>query len=387
MKVICAKTNIAYTTSGYSNFVIRSTHPLFSASYETLLEVAKSWRRGELSEGERRVLFVALLDSTRLLDWECAATPAPDTVQKYMEYLLMTVDWIHATGKRIPLNRIAINSSTCTLESKHHYDSDGVEKTAYAGIRVWLNNWNNTQREFTMSSHMQSVRDKIAKSQDKLLRLIRNEREDSDSYARGLATWFLQASNAPKALHTYWTELFLLKRPAVWNASCTDLDELVEHFQDNVPLVSPYAMAAYRHIVAIRRDCKEGILSAITGTVTGNGAANYTIIQEQTEIDNIAAAVAQAGESAPIEREFSSKTQYLVEHIVAPMKPNFTSVKMLLIAMCGILQKKNKVNLYLTFYFAAMKQLLLTVYTQMKVITIKTKSTLPIKIVVFTLMK
>lgn len=291
MKVICTLTNIEYTSSGFNAFAISSKHPMFSANFDTLLSVAEGWRADKLTASERRVLFVSLLDSTGLCEFKCAATPSDTTVQRFMEFLIVTATWKHAIGDRIPLSRIAINHDTRSLEN----------------IGNWLNNWNTTQREFALGSHMQAVRDKIAKSQEKLLKLLRDNRGDSTLYRKHLAKWFMVASNAPLPLYEYWTSLFTLQRPQIWEASLTDLEELKEHCEHNIPMNSTYAMHTYRLLCELVVDRREGVLGALSGSME-----TYTIVQEDTEVYNIQVAAEQASAEEPVERDYVTKGSYLV---------------------------------------------------------------------------
>lgn len=304
MKVICTKTNIEFTAAGFNQFYIRSEHPLFSAEYATLLEIAEIWRLGELSEGESRVLFIALLNSTGKLDWKTKtpATPSEEIVQKYMEQVLLAVNWIHIIGYRTNLPTIAINSSTQSMTN----------------IGSLLNTWNNIQKEVTSGVHMLAAREKIEASQIKVRKLIIGNKEDTEAYARNLARWFLLAANVPKGsiphpsgvdtnLHEYWTELFLLKGMAVYSASVTDLEEILETMTDKLPMNSQYAVAAYQHINAIYQAAKGGILAALTGP------DNYVILSgDSAEVVAVARGAEQAGEAAPEEKDFGTRTAYLL---------------------------------------------------------------------------
>lgn len=303
MLVICPKTSIEFTAAGFNKFHINGEHPLFSADYETLLRVVESWRDGHLNVSERRVLFVALLNSTGLVEFKCPATPSDEVVQKHMEFLVATSSWKHDIGSRIPLAHVAINHSTRELKD----------------IRVWLSNWNNTQREATTVAHMQSVRDKVEKSAQKIRKLMQADREDTELYAKHLAKWFLEASAAPVSLHEYWTELFLLRGLAVFNASITDLEEVIEHMEDHVPMNSSYAMAAYRHVKKIHTLAKGGILAALTSHSSGE---TYSIVHDKIEEDNIAIATADISEDEPVEKEFTSKVSYLVARAKWRLKIN-----------------------------------------------------------------
>ncbi len=289
MKVRCKKTNITFKVSSFNNYFIDSTHPIFNASYDTLMEISKDWHAGKLDETERHLLFVALLDSTSLLEWHSPAVPTDVTIQKNMQYLLRTTSWINAIGSRIRLPHIAINHATCSLEN----------------VGNWLDSWNNAQREYTTGSHMLSVREKMEKAQIKLRDMIRANKQDSRLYAKHMANWFMIASNAPKALHDYWTSLFMLERPAIWSASLPDLIELKEHFEEYIPINAPICVDCYRHICRLVDECEGGVLKALTGDTT------YTIVSDPIEEYNIEVAASYATSEKPEKKDFLQIGDYI----------------------------------------------------------------------------
>lgn len=307
MKVICSKSNIEFTISHFRTITpISAEHPLLSAPFSTLLELASLWRKRALSTEESRLLFIALLNSSQRLRWKCAATPTIETVEKYMEYLLVTINWKVAIGNRLDkaFPEIHITHDTRYLEQ----------------IGTYLTVWNNIQREETQAIHLQALRTDIAIAQKKLLHLIHDGREGDALFLRHLFKWFSVASNVPRGIVEYWEKLFLLERPAIWGASLTDLDEMKEHCEEKLfrpaskEPISSYAMAAYKHICKQERDCREGVLGALGSFSPTDGNLPYTIIssslaskieEEERKI------VEEVGEKEPRREEFSSSTEFL----------------------------------------------------------------------------
>lgn len=301
MKVICSKTSIEFTASGFATLPVTSgEHPLFSAPFSTLLSLTESWRKRELSEGESRVLFVALLSSTGKVRWNTAATPPPEVVEKYMDYMIYTTNWKNAVGERLSLPEFHITHSTREMKD----------------VGTWLSVWNNKQKEEVSASYTLRVREDIAKAQERLKKLLIAGREGDSLFLRHLYKWFVVATGVPSGIRDYWEQLFLLERPAIWGASVTDLDEMKEWVEDKLfsngaatQSMDSYSMQCYRHVVKQWRDCKEGVLGAL-----GEGVSPYTIISNSPtrEVTN--------GVSGPETSEIVSLSK-----IDEPLLSNFSS--------------------------------------------------------------
>lgn len=303
MKIICTKTSIEFTAEGFRTLSpVAAEHPLFSAPFSTLLELTVKWRKRELSEGESRVLFVALLNSSGKLVWKTAAIPPPEVVEKYMDYLLTTMNWKNAIGSRLDkdLPEIYITHST-------QYLTD---------VGTWLSVWNNRQKEETTAAHLQSVRTTIAVAQEKLLKLLNNGREGDPLYLKHLYKWFSIAANVPKGIVEEWQELFLMERPAIWGSSIADWEEMVEHCEEhlftsvpNTSSITSYAMATYRHICKQKRDCEEGVL----GAIGASPLIPYSIIEKRKEEASSSALLSDTSieEEKPQKESYSSFSEWL----------------------------------------------------------------------------
>ena len=261
MKVICRKTAIEFTCSGFPTLeVTKGEHPLFSAPFSTLLSVYQSWRARELSEGESRVLFVSLLNSTDKMRWGAVpATPSVETVEANMDYLLKTANWKNAIGERLALPCYAITSTNNSLKD----------------IEVFLEVWNTKKNEEVRAAHFQAVRDDIDASSSRLSKLLAtkgSEAESSQVFLKNLFKWMVIATSVPKGIVSYWEELFLMERPKIWEPSlATDLDELKEWAEDTLKKevassrreIASFSALCYRRILAQHKDNKDGVFGAL----------------------------------------------------------------------------------------------------------------------------
>lgn len=264
MRVVCNKSGVEFATGGFNSLRIANTHPLIGAQFHVLEEAMEHYHSGKLSNEEKRVLFIALLDSTQLVEFRCACAPTRRTIARYMEYLYRTALWKYAIGERLDNNlaRIAINTETRELKN----------------IGTWLLTWNIAKREATSASHAISIRVQVQAAEEKLLRMLRNNKQDADSFKKMLCDWFLTTTAPHSDRVEEWSMLFLAKRPEIWNNKhLPELEDMLDWAEGHLIMNSSYAMFCLRHITKQRNECRDGVLGAIGG---GTPNEYYTILQQ-----------------------------------------------------------------------------------------------------------
>lgn len=314
MKVICSKTSIEFRASGFTTLSVTSSeHPLFSTPFSTLREiVASSWRKRELSEGESRVLFVALFASTKKIVWRCPATPSAEIVEKYMDYMLFTANWKDAIGDRLELPSFHITHDTREMKD----------------VGTWLSVWNSKQKEEVSASYTLRVREDIAKAQKKLKELLTAGREGDALFTKHLFNWFIVAANVPKGVVAFWEQLFFMDNYQLWapvgeekQQLLRDLEEMQLHCEESffsssssfVHDPTSWSVLCYRRIAYQIKECREGVLGAL-----GEGSAPYTIISSPSSPSSAQVEGAGPGTSSyltslsePLMNQFSSSVEYI----------------------------------------------------------------------------
>lgn len=248
---------------------------------------------GRLQPQESRLLFLAILRSSELVEFRTTAVPSEATVAKNMEHLIRFISW--ATGLSFPeriLPRFAITPETADLSNINH----------------WLEAWENARAEFnagyTPTSQLSNMRNREAA----LERLIKNSQKKVADYSRILASWAMDAANVPKALQEYWIQLMCLKGVAIYSAKEVDLEELVEHMIDNLDHGSIYSSKTLNLCKELLAKRKQGMLH---GLGLEENADGFTIIEDSIEAHNRRVAASKAPQELPVESNYPSKLAYL----------------------------------------------------------------------------
>lgn len=304
MRIWCRYSGVEFSTSDFKNLKATGEHPLILVPTHTLLSKAGEWAAGGLTEKETVALFVALLKSTDLVDFKTTAAPSYETCQKYMEFLLRTIGWKETLSDQIflKLPRFVINHSTKTLTNVHHW------------LATWEEIKSNWAQNVSRAYKAKDILDKLVRREEALARLIKSHTKKSSDYAWLLAKWAMLAGEVPKGLQEYWTDLFKLKGTAIYLAKTVDLEELVEHMEENLPHGTIYAYAVMKHLRTLLTKNRAGDFGlGLDGTDSlGNTIENpYSIVEESTETENRRILIASAPEKEPKQEEYPDLVSYL----------------------------------------------------------------------------
>lgn len=238
MKLLCKLSGLYYETPAFGSWGTRSylesEHPIFSLPQEILLQQSGAWAGGRLNEQERRLLFLALLRSTKLVDFNYPACPTDGIVQNSMEKLLRLIAWYSdISSPQLLLPRYSITRDTASLVNiKHWFES--WDKVKY--------DWENKaiERSRSLQALKQSTLDRVLKSNASIAKTN-----------KAMASWAMEAANVPRSIRAHWTKIFLLEGIAVFSREhSADIDEMLEHFQCNIDHYNGhlYARKVLQHI-------------------------------------------------------------------------------------------------------------------------------------------
>lgn len=299
MKVYCQYSGIEYDVTGFGGTKLTYVHPIFAADPQWLLSRLGSWAAQKFTPEESKLLFLSLLHSTDLVEFRATAHPENSTVQLNMESLAKIVAWMIGVSRReLVLPKFVVQQDNRRLQN----------------VRYWIENWWEARKNYEDGYAKYLLDRKLADKEQALERLIRNSQRTSEDYAGLLATWALQASDAPKGIGEYWRELFLLKGLKVYNARTVDLQELVEHMEENLEHGSIFAAATMKHLRTLLKKNQAGLnygLGITDDDLAEISSSPFTIVEGSVEEHNISVISASAPVEQPQPGKFASRVQYL----------------------------------------------------------------------------
>lgn len=301
MKVICTISGVEFRLADFSHGANTSTngvHPIFNWETKQLLNQLPRWINGQLSPTERRLLFLALLNSTGLVDWKSPGNPDDALIQKSMEDVAKLATWVGANNEaRIPLVQVTVK-----YPETHLMDN----------VKIWVEVWNKQRSDFHDKYKTVFREEKLSSQEQVLERLIKSTHKRTQDYAGQLAKWFMDSASVPTALQDYWTTLFKLKGYDVYNARRVDLEELVNHAQDH--------LGDYHGTIFGNRTLKH-LRSLLVANIKGIGAelGDTIILEDDLPVvtDNMRRGALLAPDTKPHASEVGSKYPTKVDYLKA----------------------------------------------------------------------
>lgn len=304
MKVYCARSGVTFTVDHFGNTSLEGVHPIFYAPVKVLLSRTTDWAAGKLAPMERKLLFLALFNSTDLVEFRATAQPSEATVQLNMEALIRFVGWHNVlSNPAIAFPRFVISHDTKDLSNCKH----------------WLQSWYDAKKDFEDGYKSYGTATKLRNREVALERMIKNAQKTTSDYSKLLAIWAFEAAAVPEVLHEYWLELFCLKGLAVYQAKYADLDELVEHMEEYLEHGSIYATATLKHVRLLRAKNRSGLghslglsseeLEKIDFEATMS--APFQIIEDEILSYNTKLGAAGAPENEPQQKDYPNRLAYL----------------------------------------------------------------------------
>lgn len=304
MQVYCQYSGITFNVENFANFRLQYVHPIFSAEPKHLLSRSGDWAAGKYNEKECKLLFLALLHSTELVEFRVAAVPEHSTVQKNMELLMRFVAWQSGlSNPSVSFPRFAISPETRTLPNVKH----------------WMDTWLEARKDFENGYRSTSIVTKMRMREAALERLIKNAGKKTDDYPGLLAAWAMDAADVPHALRNFWISLFKLKGMSLYNARECDLRELVDHMEDKLEHGTIYAKATMNHVRMLLAKNKAGLGFSLGMPSEELENLDYEklirdpfrIVEDEIETHNTNIIAKSAPLDEPVESNYPSRLAFL----------------------------------------------------------------------------
>ena len=240
MKIICKYSGIPFISSPFfPDLQLGSIHPIFEARTEVLFSQRNliDWNKGILSEEERKLLFLAILNSTGLAIFKRPAEPSKQCVLYNWEELLNVASWITDTAQYLyiheDLPHFVIDDATYDLATIHGWI------LAIQGIRE---DYRVSQRKKKSAA---KAMDKTGKLQNLVLNHVNGSKvprlnSELASWAFDLAGLKDEETTLGKdgkqtSLRSFWASIICCPDTEVFGIEKEDITELVEFCEYNVP--------------------------------------------------------------------------------------------------------------------------------------------------------
>lgn len=325
MRVQCSISNIEFSVEHFpaTLFSREVSHPIFSLPQKKLLTFLHKWSGSELTSTDSYLLFLALLNSSDMVQFRVPVFRNPKTdsiVANHMESLAKIVVRMNTVTNPITVfHPVVISQDTRFLEN----------------IGDWIDSWQRNYEDFLDGYASAHDNRKLITREAALERLIKNPHKPLASYAGQIAEWaqisgefpsFLTISpftKQPIPIAEYWKTLIVkaANPENIFTLPKADLEELLEHCELNVKIGNIFANALFKILRGALARQKD-FLGLDTNWVTPNSGGFEILSPEHAQMKIL---IDAAPESEPIKSTYPKLIDYLRAKTRWDMKMKFTA--------------------------------------------------------------
>lgn len=312
MKILCSYSGVEFECSHFPGTFYSSElfHPIFNLPQKKLLSYTAKWAGGELTPTDSYLLFLALLHSSDHVIFRVSAYRDEHTnsvIANNMEFLVRTV---------IKLNTIA----TPSVSFPHFAITP--ETRFLSNVHYWIETWHEAYTDFHSGKAREYDDRKLLHREMALQRMIKNPHRSIKDYASQLAEWASSAGEFPQFLTAspytgtqipcdeYWKSIIskCARDDSLYSIPDKDLNELMEHCEDKIPVGSIYSNALFkllRHAIEKKANfLKLGDFDLSSG---------YKLLSESDTVEsaNLKALIDSAPQEEPRLEQYPTKFQYM----------------------------------------------------------------------------
>lgn len=318
MQILCAYSSISFHVEHFPGVLSsrEACHPVFYVPQKKLLANLGKWASGGLTSTDSYLLFLSLLKSTDLVDFRVPAIRTERTdsiIAQNIEPLARTV---------IKLNTVS-NPAVCFPHYVISPDTKNLDN-----VRYWIENWRDSYQDFIDGK----IRDiegreewrKLQFREAALERLIKNPHRPVVSYAGQIADWAALAgafpshgtvpspfTKLPISISDYWKQLIELcaHESKLFSIPRTDLQELLDHCEENIPVGTIYSNALFKII----RHALERQKSFLGLGDLDISRSTYEILNSTDNVEdaNLRGAIQSAPAEKPRPDQYPTKFEFL----------------------------------------------------------------------------
>ena len=308
MKTICNISGLELTISYFPDTIYHPSivHPVFLIPQKKLLAKGTAYftNPSQYNSTDAYLLFLALLNSTELIEWKTPALRTVETdhtIANNMEALIRVIGKISLISHpSFVLAKVAINKDTRDLSN----------------VKYWIDSWEESIQEFKDGYRSYSDTRALLNRELALERLIKNPMKSVDNYARSLSEWAAMAGSFPKSIldfgsykihcDDYWKGIIskCVREESIFSIPANDLQELIDWCEEYISHGSIYSHALMT-LLRIGRKKQSDYLNL--------GDFSITILDADASVEqaNKLAMIAAAPDTEPTPNQYPNKLAYI----------------------------------------------------------------------------
>lgn len=279
MKTICQKSGVVLHKSDLLlGFDLADEHPIFRAKSTILFGVPMTHRfMFAENPDEKKLIFLAYLNATYLVDFQHHASPTLKTMEKNFYRLQEMAQWVRYAefklAKIVAFPRYVIRSDNSDLSN----------------IGSWLNSLGELREKI---NRRELERDKSAALQQREMEIKRELGEANfagKAFTPKLAKWSLDVCDITlqHADYNKWMKIMCIPLNEAWMIDLAEYYELQQLLQEHLPVLesNPQAISVMHQINTLIKECRKGFTDfSMLSNVEGEEVSDFEILEDGQQV-------------------------------------------------------------------------------------------------------
>lgn len=304
MRAICKISGLPLYKSPYLiGFDLADIHPIFRAKRKLILtpQMVHNFMRAQAAE-EKKLIFLAVMNATELVEWRAVANPSQATCEKYFFKLMHTAGWLaHAeyTYRHIVgFPQFVCDETTSDLLSVGNWIT-ALEDLKDQIIRKDIDR----DRAASLSQKEAEIRREIAEAT-----LLHR------AFTPTLARWALDFASLPRDDERYNRYIKIMCSPLseAWLYEIDELRDIEELLSCELPAEHPQVISVMFQVRELIKECRKGFREFAVFNEQDEEGESFVIIDDETGIVTKSKHLIDVPTEEPVQKDYATKAAWLV---------------------------------------------------------------------------
>lgn len=317
MRVLCAISGLDFEAEHFPGFLANRecVHPIFHMPQKKLLAYTGQFYTASLTPTDKYLLFLAVLNSSDLVDFRCSVVRTPFTpsiIAQNFERLVRIVCKMNAVlNPNVTFPRYILGFETRNLSNVH----------------FWIDNWYESYKEYTSGNLRAYESKKLGERERALERLIKNPHKAIADYATQIADWAIDAGDVnnafrqqipnpftskPSSVAEFWRTLIIraAKQEKLYSIDVKDLEEIIEYYETKLDVLGSIYSHQLLKLLRTAEEKRRNFLGMGDLTVA---SASYEILSadDSVEASNMRLMIDLAPTSEPKASDYPDRVSFI----------------------------------------------------------------------------
>jgi hypothetical protein len=304
MKTLCLYSGVTlYKTPHLLGLTLADIHPIFRAKKKLIICPDMVFRFMKSTDiEEKKLIFLAILNTTELVEFRVPAMPSARTVEKNFFNLMHTAGWLafaEATYKAVvAFPQFVVNEQTADLES----------------LSAWIRSCEDIKDQIIKRDINRERAASLEQKAAEIKKEINNATFLHRAFTPALARWALDFAQLKRTDERYnqWVKILCSPLSEAWVYDLETLREIEDYLEEELPAEHPQVISVMAQIRTFILECKKGFTEFAVFNEHDETGESFTIVDDETGLTTPSKHLVDVPTTEPRQSDYPTKVAYLI---------------------------------------------------------------------------